>query len=154
PARRLRFGAHHSPSRRRRDSSDSRKTPMSHVAGLLLPLLLLPAAPIPADRKFDADAAAKAVSPFLDDDTVAVIHVDLTRLDADRLHEQLGTLGRLQPGDLKEQKKALADAVKKLTDAGAKDVFMVFSIADFGKQPPFFVVPLDQGADPDALVGL
>ena len=46
----------------------------------LLPLLFLASSPArAADRKFDADAAAKAIAPFLDDRTVAVVHVDLTR---------------------------------------------------------------------------
>ena len=127
---------------------------MSPLAGLLLPLLLLPAAPIPADRKFDPEAAAKAVSPFLDEHTIAVVHVDLTRLDANRVCEQVAALAHLQPGEFAEQKKAFADGVKKLTDAGAKDVFVVFTLADQPRQPPFFVIPLDSGADVDALIGL
>ena len=42
---------------------------MSPLANVLLPLLLLPAAPIPAEHKFDAEATAKAVAPFLDERT-------------------------------------------------------------------------------------
>ena len=55
-------------------------------------------------------------------------------------------LARLQKGELAEQKKPLAASVKKLTDAGAKDLFIVFSGADLPRQPPFFVVPLERQA--------
>jgi hypothetical protein len=127
---------------------------MNPLAGLLLPLILLPAAPVPAERKFDPDAAARAVAPYLDDGTVAVVHVDLTRLDADALHKQFAALANLKPGELAEAKKLVGEAVKKLTNAGARDVFFVFSLADVPKEPPFVVVPLDKDADLKAILGL
>jgi hypothetical protein len=132
----------------------SRSPRMNPLAGLLLPLVLLPAAPVPTDRKFDADAAAKAVAPFLDDATVAVVHLDLTRLDADALHKQFAALANLKPGELVELKKLVAESVKKLTNAGARDAFVVFSLADLPKAPPFVVLPLDKDADLKAILGL
>ena len=51
-------------------------------------LLLTLAAPSLADEKrFDAEARAKAVTPFLDEQTIAVGHVDLTRVDVDGILE-------------------------------------------------------------------
>src|SRR6516165_10640115 len=120
---------------------------MNPLAGLLLPLVLLPAAPVPTERKFDADAAAKAVAPFLDDTTVAVVHLDLTRLDADALHKQFAALAKLKPGELEGLKKLVGEGAKKLTNAGARDAFVVFSLADLQKDPPFVVVPLEKDAD-------
>jgi hypothetical protein len=128
---------------------------MPRLAALVLSLLVLSAAPAPAaDRKFDPDAAAKAVAPFLDGQTVSVIHADLTRFDADAHFKQLAALAGLPPNELAGPKKMFGDLAKKLTDAGVKDVFVVISLADLPKNPPFVVLPLDKGADAKALLAL
>jgi hypothetical protein len=45
--------------------------------GLVFPAMTLPAA---AGEKFDAAARAKTIAPFLDEETVAGVHVDLARV--------------------------------------------------------------------------
>ncbi len=58
-----------------------------------------------AERKFDPDAAAMAVAPFLDDRTVAVLHVDLTRIDVDAFADKLGTATKAKKEELAEERK-------------------------------------------------
>jgi hypothetical protein len=124
---------------------------MRRFVGLFL--LLLAAAPAhAADRKFDADAAAKAVAPYLDDRTVAVVHVDLTRVDVDALFKQLVAAAGLKDADVAESKKATGETLQALLKAGAKDAFVVFSLIDLPMEPPFIVLPADKDADAKAIL--
>ena len=118
-------------------------------------LLFLAAAPLhAADRKFDPEAAAKAVAPFLDDRTVAVVQVDLTRLDVDALAEKFAALTKTKLDDLAEEKKAVALMLQTLSKAGAKDAFLVVSLIDAPNEPPFVVLPLAKDGDPKAILDL
>jgi hypothetical protein len=126
---------------------------MNPLAGLLLPLVLLPAAPVPAERKFDADAAAKAVAPFLDDRSFAVVHLDLTRLDVPAVADWFAKLARLTNDDVAEPKKFLGGLAQALKKAGAQDVFLVASLAD-ERDPAFSVIPLGPGADDEKIAAV
>jgi hypothetical protein len=127
---------------------------MHRLAVLVVPLLLIAAPAHAADRKFDADADAKAIAPFLDDRTVAVAHVDLTRLDVDALADKIAALTKLKPDDLAEPKKVAAEVAQALTKAGVRDAFLVVSLADLPNEPPFVVLPLEKGADVKAILAL
>jgi hypothetical protein len=127
---------------------------MHRLAVLVVPLLLIAAPAHAADRKFDPDAAAKAVAPFLDDRTVAVAHVDLTRLDADAFAEKIVALTKMKADDIADEKKAATGLVQTLTKAGVKDAFLVVSLADLPNEPPFVVLPLEKGADVKAIIEL
>ncbi len=99
-----------------------------------------------AERKFDPDACAKAVAPYLDDSTFAVLHVDLTAVDVDALAAKASDLAKAG-GALPIPRKELAASVKGLTDAGARDVYIVASLSDVPERPPFTVIPLEKDAD-------
>ncbi len=63
---------------------------MLSLTALLLPLAAyLPAAD---ERKFDPDAHARAIAPFVEGRTCAVLHLDLTQLDADALAQRVGAI--------------------------------------------------------------
>ena len=118
-------------------------------------LLFLAAAPLhAADRKFDPEAAAKAVAPYLDDRTVAVVQVDLTRLDVDALAKQLAAVANLKMEEIADDKEAVSDALQALLKAGAKDVFLVVSLIDVPSELPFLVLPVANDADAKALLEL
>jgi hypothetical protein len=126
-----------------------------HRCVFLFPLLFLVPAPAhAADRKFDADAAAKTVAPFLDDRTVAVAHVDLTRLDVDTLAKQLAALTGFKLEEFGDEMKIVDDTLQALRKAGAKDVFVVTSLTDLPNEPPFVVLPVDNDADARAILAL
>jgi hypothetical protein len=115
-------------------------------------LLLILAAPSLADnKKFDAEARARAVAPFLDEQTIAVGHLDLTRVDVDAIVGMLAEYGKLDPGELAGPKKLVGDSLAAWTKAGAREMFVVVSLTDMLGQPPFVVIPLEEGADAKAI---
>jgi hypothetical protein len=114
------------------------------AAALAASALALPASA--AERKFDAEAAEKVVAPYLDERTVVVLHVDLTAVDLDALVKKAADLTGTRPDRLPAARKDVAAAFKALRDAGARDFFLVVSLADVPERPPFAVVPLGKDA--------
>src|SRR5258708_5569777 len=121
---------------------------------VLIGFLVLTAPLLAADRKFDADAAAKAVAPYLDDRTIAVVHVDLTRIDVDAFAGKFAALAKMKIADLAQEKKSVATLLQTLTKAGAKDAFLVVSLAEVPNEPPFVVFPLEKGGDAKSILDL
>jgi hypothetical protein len=126
---------------------------MLKTAALLLTLAAaLPAAA--ADEKPDAAARAKAVAPFLDDQTIVVAHVDLARFDTDALVAKLATLLPIDPEGFARSRTDFRRWTATLTRAGAEDAYVVFSLADLPTNPPYLIVPLPANADAAAIKGL
>jgi hypothetical protein len=109
-------------------------------------------------------AAVKQIAPFVDQQTIAVVHLDTQRLDADALHKKLEALTGTAKLDAQQQQQA-DDAIglampvlkKGLVDfkkAGARHVYFVFTMSDILSSPGFAVVPLEQGADAKAIAAL
>jgi hypothetical protein len=118
---------------------------MSRFVVLALAAMVLALPANAADHKFDAEACAKAVAPYLDDQTVAVLHVDLSLFDADALVTKAAALGKLDAEDLSPIRNGLKIMLKALTDSGARDLFLVVSLADVPERSAFLVVPLPPG---------
>jgi hypothetical protein len=120
------------------------------LAGALALLVVLPAA---AAKKFDPDARARAVAPFLDEQTVGVVHVDLTGIDVDALAARgyLIELAGLEPKGIERPKRELRHWLAALIKAGGRDLYVVCSLADLPNQPPFVVAPVPAGADAQVL---
>ncbi len=116
----------------------------------LITAVLVLAAPAPAED-FGA-ARAKALAPYIDEQTVAVVRLDMTKADADALFKLLGDLGALDPGDEKEFKPVVARWLSAFKKAGGRELDYVFGLADEGL--PLVVVPLGEGADVKALTDL
>ncbi|MHC4300215.1 MAG: hypothetical protein ACYS7Y_23315 [Planctomycetota bacterium] len=104
-----------------------------------------------------ADTSARlyeAVRPCIDDQTFAVIHLDLTKLDMDALvnyavgqmREHAGSdAARHAEEGLKNFRTVAGEKLDSLAKAGGRDIFMVFSMYDI---PYFFLaVPIPQRAD-------
>ncbi|HJT78628.1 MAG TPA: DUF1559 domain-containing protein, partial [Gemmataceae bacterium] len=98
-----------------------------------------------------AEARARTVAPFLDAQTVGVAHVDLTRVDADALFGWVAEVGRLRANDVEGPRQELRARVAGLTRAGARELYVVVSLADLPNEPPLVVVPLTAGTDAKAL---
>src|SRR5258708_3795049 len=118
-----------------------------HLVALVLALAL----PAAAAEKYDPETLAKAVAPFVDAQTVGVAHVDLTRLDAVAFLDKVAEIGKLEAEEVEGLKRDLRGLLADLTRSGAKDLFVVFSMADLPTHPPFIVVPLAAGADAKAV---
>jgi Protein of unknown function (DUF1559) len=123
---------------------------MHRIPFLLLSLVCV--APATAgETKFDPEAIAKAIAPFRDEQAFAVIHVDLTRVDADKLRDKMVELTKADREEATKEMAGVKKALEAFKEAGGKDVFMVFSLADI-QHPGFLVVPLHEGTSVDALV--
>ena len=105
-------------------------------------------------QAFDPAARAAAIAPLVDDQTVAVAHVDLDRLDGAAIAKLLGEI--LPPGEpgVKDQLARMEQAIKGVKTAfragGIRELYAVVSLQDFPKEPGFLVAPLAAGAEPGA----
>jgi hypothetical protein len=130
------------------------------MSPLIIAALVL-SAPAPAED-FGA-ARAKALAPYIDERTFAVLRLDLTKADADALFKLARDLGGLDPDDEKELKPAVARWLAAFKKAGGRELNYVAGIPDPAQAPaegrppdmavgePFLVVPLGEGADVKAL---
>ena len=112
-------------------------------------LALLSAAPVAASEpRFDPETLAKTITPFCDEQTIAIVHINLWRIDTDKLVDkvvQLTKLGRKQVDNGLFRQNLAA-----FKEAGGKDFFAVISLADL-PHPGVFVVPLYPESKADAL---
>ena len=137
------------------------------MSGLLL-LALVATGPAVAGEGFDPAARAKTIAPFVDEQTVLIARVDVSRLEVDAIVDKAVELIRDVVPEAqaeldtfrKDEEQARAQ-LKKLQaafrQAGGKDVYMLFSVADvdFHREPvPFLIVPLGEGADDKTLAAL
>jgi hypothetical protein len=122
---------------------------MYRISAVMLTVsLVLPAA---AADKFDVDARASAVAPFVDSQTVGIAHVDLSRIDVDVLLDWAVEIGRLDKKELEDFRREWRGWLSDLTKAGGKDLYIVLSLADLPMEPPLVVVPLAEGVDAEAV---
>jgi hypothetical protein len=85
---------------------------------------------------------SQAVAPFVDDETMAVYRVDLTKIDVAKSARRL--LGPIaDKGPLTQPLRDLATRTESLRKAGAAEVYVLLR----ANQGPSFVVPLVPGAD-------
>lgn len=115
---------------------------------IVVPLLL--AAVLPAFAA-DADARAQAIAPYLDERTLAVAHVDLSRVDAQALTARVTQMGPASSRPVAEFAKTVQDFVSAFRRAGGKDLYAFFSLADLPQSTPFLIVPVDNQAAAPAL---
>src|SRR5437868_4820379 len=121
---------------------------MFRMAALSL-LVSLPAPLLSAES--GADARARAVAPFLDEQTIVVAHADLTRLDLPAAVAWVARAGRLSAEQTQSFEETLPLTALRprqglLTQAGARDLYLVFSLSEV-PQAPFVVVPVPDGTD-------
>jgi hypothetical protein len=117
-------------------------------------LLAMPVLCVRADEpKFDAEARARAIAPYLDEQTVALAHLDVTRLNADALVAKFVEITRGHAEDYEPLKKQAARWIADFTKAGGKEIYAVFDLADF-PSPPFVIVPLGDNSDAKTIAAL
>jgi len=97
-----------------------------------------------------ANVEAGDPSPILQEDTVAVVKVDLTRFDAASFSRRLFGPSSDSPYMIRSSKTA-DELVAALKKARAAELFLMFDFADLPGQP-IIAVPIVDGADPDAII--
>ncbi|MBN1490249.1 MAG: hypothetical protein JXA69_10050 [Phycisphaerae bacterium] len=141
----------------------------------IIALMILSVPIVVLAEEFDPGARAKAIAPFLDEQTIGVAHVDLRRsfapgakgpqVDLDALEAWCtGVLELAQPdvqartrdiAELREVKAVAEEWITEFTQAGGTEIFAVASLADSIEHGnAFLVVPLAAGADANAIANL
>ena len=110
--------------------------------GLLLALTGTHRAVSAADG-FDPAARAKAIAPYIDARTIAVLRIDLARIEVDQLFDKFVELVPEADYEVERSRAAVAGCHAALVKAGFVEVYMVFSLADLPRQPPFFILPVN-----------
>ncbi len=105
-----------------------------------------------AEQGFDPAARAKAVAPFIDDQTVAVVHVDLTRIDIDALTDAVVKLVPEAQHDIEEGRAEVKQAHAGVLKAGARELYVVVSLADLPRRGLCWIIPHAEAVNADALM--
>ncbi len=125
---------------------------------LLTLLVSLVAAPVWAQAAESGVPAArvKLIAPFLGEQTVGVVYVDLTRVNLEPLREALVKLVPDAEKEITQSAAVASAAIEQFVGAGIRGFYAVGMVTaplspyDYG----FFVVPLAPGTDEAALVQL
>lgn len=128
------------------------------VTWLLLSIFSLSAS-LPVAAADRTAGLYESLQPCIDDQTFAVVHVDLAGLDIDVLavyavnlvnkHTSGGDVAKHIEAEIGRRRAAAALRLTGLRNAGARDLFLVFSMYDF---PYFFAaIPIPPNADPAGL---
>ncbi|MBN2477647.1 MAG: DUF1559 domain-containing protein [Pirellulales bacterium] len=102
---------------------------------------------------FDPDARAKAIAPFLDEQTFLVVRLDVAKIDPVKLIDRLvATVPELKP-QRTMMSLTVGTAHAALLQTGAKQSYAVFSVEefDFHREPmPSIIIPM-QGVNEEML---
>ncbi len=94
-------------------------------------------------------AAAKAVAPYLDDQAVAVAHLDVAAIDVDATADRVAKLAGIDARQFADTRRAVREALAGFRKAGATDLYAVASVADLPFPGPFVLVPRAGANDED-----
>jgi hypothetical protein len=100
-----------------------------------------------------ADAPTNVLSPYLDAQTLAVVHVDVSRVSVDPLIDSLNRLGKVDEHATAQLRQEAKHWIQDFTKAGGKDIYAIVSLADL-PQAPFFIIPLTATANAGELTRL
>jgi hypothetical protein len=93
----------------------------------------------------DAESLAREVSHYLDDQALAIVHVDLSRLELEPAFKQLLKLGAPKE-QIEEARRNAKTMIDNLKGSGIKRGFAVISLADLPENAPLVVLPLEEDA--------
>lgn len=97
--------------------------------------------------------AAKTLAPFVDDDTIVVAHVDVSRIEVNKLFAALASFFPAEH-PLLRMNRAAGQQIETFLKAGGRDLYVVVSVADLPEPGPFVLVPLGRPSDEEALIAL
>lgn len=107
-----------------------------------------------AAEKYDPAAHAATIAPYLDDQAIIVGRVDLTRIDAPAIVEQVTkTLGlpKQQTTPITLGALGVQTMVDSFVRAGCREVYTVVSVTDLPQERGFLIVPVDAQGDRKAV---
>jgi hypothetical protein len=120
---------------------------------IALPVALVLALPAAAQEKTGKTDLAKAIAPYLDEQTIGVIHVDLGRIDLDAMVERFAKIGSFDKEQTEKAKEDLGEKFAVVRQAGVRDLFIVARMEGFPTERwAFAVLPLADGANEKAII--
>ncbi len=131
---------------------------LSMTKRLFSGLVLLLAAVAPAWAQTPVDPRVTAISPYVTDDTAAIIRINLRKVDLIGLADQAAGLlpednPAKQKGVVKNAAKTFELVRKSVVAGGAGDVYLFVQANPDGGGPgaPFVMAPIEAGKDPQAI---
>jgi hypothetical protein len=104
------------------------------------------------EEKKAASDSVGSVASFLDEETVFVARVDASKLDLSGAARQVKRLlGDIVGDELTMAALAGEVALGGVTAAGAREGYLIVSLADVPFRPPFGILPVAKGTSPAAL---
>ncbi|HEV3415676.1 MAG TPA: DUF1559 domain-containing protein [Pirellulales bacterium] len=117
--------------------------------------LLLSAGAVSGQDTFDPSNRVKIIAPLIDEQTLAVAHLDLTRVAVDPLFDQAVSLQLVSTEEATVMKIAAGAVRQRLIGAGVKEVYAFFTLSGGLRQAkPFAAIPLDAASDEKAIRGI
>src|SRR5436305_5739006 len=89
-----------------------------------------------------AEASAQAIAPYLSEQTIALVRLDLPRLSSNSLVGKLVDLVYRNRQDSEAVQKEARRWLGDFSKAGGKEIYVVVDLADL-PSGPFVIVPLD-----------
>ncbi len=99
------------------------------------------------------DSLASKVAPFVDDQTVAILHFDVAHADVAKIQQLLRSLSG-DPDSSNRYAAALVSWLPRFVKAGGTEVYLVFSMTNWQRDPCFAIVPLASGVDPKEMLAV
>src|ERR1700730_3771459 len=108
-----------------------------------------------ADDKFDAAARAKAMAPWIDEQTFAVAHFDMRRMNIDEALDAIAPLNLVPADDITKMKIAGSMFRQGLIGAGVKDVYVYNAMTSGAPWLRLIAaIPLDANSNETLIRGL
>jgi hypothetical protein len=104
-----------------------------------------------AEEKFDPAARAKTIAPFIDEQTIAVVHIDIARFKLDTLFDKQIQLVPALKEDILQEKIRDVPQADAFIKAGGKDVYGVIRDPTLMGASYFIVIPVGPQADERAI---
>ncbi|HEY2840061.1 MAG TPA: DUF1559 domain-containing protein [Pirellulales bacterium] len=96
-------------------------------------------------QKGNADRLYEIIAPVVDDQTLVVLHLDLSAIDPGASVAKLAELvqpGKEAPGDFATVSTGLRKSLEELKQLELKDLFVLINVADVPSYPLTIVVPI------------
>src|SRR5436190_813934 len=123
----------------------------------LLPLVLAAIALVPLLAFAQDGGGLGAAAPFVNDETLGIVRVDLKKLDLPAALKSItSTIPKelLVGADLKDMEEKGGGIIKALTDNGVNEAFAIVSSLDLRRphESFFIVLPVAKGKDPQDVI--
>ena len=129
---------------------------MRWIIAIITPFVLLAGARADEKQKFDPAAQAATIAPYIDEQTVGVVRVDVARLNVPAFFDRAAQIGfgDREPAQIARHKQIWTKWKADFLKAGGRDFWLVVTLAELPGFPAFIIAPLPSGADARAVAGL